>query len=213
MIRQALLEHDARQGIQISLRVPGTPPFPTRQQWGQVGCEAVTDGTVFSVTAGTWHPPIGPGESGAVADRRRAAGHIRGRASQLTPAQPIPSGLLRLASRSTPPTSPLASASRRARSRWRLRAAPPSSACLRARGRQRLPLRQPSWPAVTGAFQSWWSRPWCWLLTWSAESGPCCPTWMNGKARPAATPTRAGSENKTRKTCAGAYEKVGSGSW
>ena len=67
LIRQALLEHKARQGIQISLRVPGTPPFPTRQQWGQVGCEAVTDGSAFSVTAGTWHPPIGPGESGVVA--------------------------------------------------------------------------------------------------------------------------------------------------
>lgn len=67
LIRQALLEHEARQGIQIPLHVPATPPFPTRPQWRQAGCEAVADGLVLSVTASPWHPPIGPGESGAVA--------------------------------------------------------------------------------------------------------------------------------------------------
>src|ERR1700740_3263655 len=57
LIRQALLEHEARQGVRIPLRVPGTPPFPTREQWHWVGCDAVADGSMFSVTATPWHPP------------------------------------------------------------------------------------------------------------------------------------------------------------
>lgn len=67
LIRQALLEHEARQSVQIPLRVPAMPPFPTRQQWRQVGCEAVEDDPVLSVSASPWHPPIGPDESGALA--------------------------------------------------------------------------------------------------------------------------------------------------
>ncbi len=67
LIRQVLLEHAARQGIQVPLRVPATPQFPTRQQWRQAECAAVADGPVFSVTASPWHPPIGPDESDAVA--------------------------------------------------------------------------------------------------------------------------------------------------
>ncbi len=67
LIRQVLLEHEARQGVQIPLRVPARSPFPSRQRWQQAGCEAVADGSVFSVTAIPWHPPIGPGESSAMA--------------------------------------------------------------------------------------------------------------------------------------------------
>jgi ATP-dependent DNA helicase RecQ len=78
LIRQVLLEHAARQGVQVSLRVPAAAPFPSLQQWRQVECEAVRHGPVFSVTARLWHPPIGPDESGAVADQDVLAVH-RGR--------------------------------------------------------------------------------------------------------------------------------------
>lgn len=67
LVRQVLLEHVARQGVMVPLRVPSTSPFPTREQWHQAGCEATEDGPVFSVTARPWHPPIGPSESDAVA--------------------------------------------------------------------------------------------------------------------------------------------------
>src|ERR1019366_6494239 len=67
LIRQVLLDHAARQGIQVPLRVPATPQFPTPKQWREAECVAVTDGPVFSITASPWHPPIGPGESDAVA--------------------------------------------------------------------------------------------------------------------------------------------------
>lgn len=67
LIRQVLLEQVARQGIAIPLGVPGGSPFPTREQWHLAECEATEDGPEFLVTARPWHPPIGPGESGAVA--------------------------------------------------------------------------------------------------------------------------------------------------
>jgi ATP-dependent DNA helicase RecQ len=67
LIRQVLLDHAARQGIQVPLRVPATPQFPTPKQWREAECVAVADGPVFSVTASPWHPPIGPGESDALA--------------------------------------------------------------------------------------------------------------------------------------------------
>jgi superfamily II DNA helicase RecQ len=62
-VRQVLLEHEARHGVKAPLRVPGTPPFPSRQQWQQAECTAVTDGEVLSVTASPWHPPVGADES------------------------------------------------------------------------------------------------------------------------------------------------------
>lgn len=67
LARQVLLEHAARHGFQVPLRVPGGPPFPSRQQWQDTECLAVPDGSAFSVTARPWHPPIGRGESDQVA--------------------------------------------------------------------------------------------------------------------------------------------------
>jgi ATP-dependent DNA helicase RecQ len=67
LIRQVLLEQADRQGITIPLRVPRVSPFPTREQWRPAECEATENGQEFSVTARPWHPPIGPGESEAVA--------------------------------------------------------------------------------------------------------------------------------------------------
>lgn len=95
LTRQVLLEHAARQGIQIPLRVPAAPPFPAVQQWRQVGCEARPDGSVLSVTAYPWHPPIGPGESDALADQDLAAVHRKQRQSgHACPADPFWSAAL-----------------------------------------------------------------------------------------------------------------------
>jgi ATP-dependent DNA helicase RecQ len=75
LVRQALLEHDARQGVQIPLRVRAAPPFPTRQQWQQAGCNAVAEGPEFSVSAKRWHPPVSPGESEAIAAENLLRAH------------------------------------------------------------------------------------------------------------------------------------------
>ena len=69
LIRQVLLEQAARQGIAIPLRIPRASPFPTREQWRLAECEVTDNGEEFSVTARPWHPPIGPVESGAVAEQ------------------------------------------------------------------------------------------------------------------------------------------------
>ena len=45
LIRQVLLEQDARHGVELSLiRTAQAPPFPTREQWEQAGCEALSYG-------------------------------------------------------------------------------------------------------------------------------------------------------------------------
>jgi ATP-dependent DNA helicase RecQ len=67
LTRQVLLEQAARHGVQVPLRVPGEPPFPSRQQWQDTECSAIPDGPAFSVTARPWHPPIRIGESDRVA--------------------------------------------------------------------------------------------------------------------------------------------------
>ena len=69
LVRQVLLEQADRQGRAIPLRVPRVSPFPTREQWRLAECEATENGQEFSVTARPWHPPIGPGESEAVAEQ------------------------------------------------------------------------------------------------------------------------------------------------
>src|SRR5690348_17143466 len=69
LIRQVLLEQVARRGTAVPLRVPRVSPFPTREQWRLAECEPIENGQEFSVTARSWHPPIGPGESGAVAEQ------------------------------------------------------------------------------------------------------------------------------------------------
>ncbi len=95
LIRQVLLEHEARQGLQVPLRVAATAPFPAFRQWRQVGCEAVADGPVFSVTARPWHPPIAPGESGAVAAQDMALVYQgRRRSVHACPADPFWSAAL-----------------------------------------------------------------------------------------------------------------------
>lgn len=74
LIRQVLLQQDARHGGHWPLTVPAAPPFPTREQWAEAGCEALpADGGKFSVKAEPWHPPIGSGESeeAAAQDIRR----------------------------------------------------------------------------------------------------------------------------------------------
>lgn len=68
LIRQVLLEQDARYEVPLALTVPAAQPFPTRGQWAEAGCEALpADGGKFSVTAEPWHPPTSPGESGVAA--------------------------------------------------------------------------------------------------------------------------------------------------
>jgi superfamily II DNA helicase RecQ len=67
LVRQLLLEHAARHGVQVPLRVPGGPEFPTRLQWQDTECTAIPDGPALSVTARPWHPPIGIGESDRIA--------------------------------------------------------------------------------------------------------------------------------------------------
>jgi ATP-dependent DNA helicase RecQ len=68
LIRQVLLQQDARHGVQWPLSMPSAPPFPTREQWAEAGCEALpAAGGRFTVTAEPWHPPVGPDESGEAA--------------------------------------------------------------------------------------------------------------------------------------------------
>src|ERR1700729_4064604 len=67
LTRQVLLEHTARHGVRVPLRVPVGPPFPTRQQWQDTKCSAMPDGPALSITARPWHPPIGIRESDQVA--------------------------------------------------------------------------------------------------------------------------------------------------
>lgn len=59
LVRQILLEHEARQGIQVPLHVPAGEDLPTSAQWREVGCSTVPDGTGLRVTALPWHPPTG----------------------------------------------------------------------------------------------------------------------------------------------------------
>ena len=210
LIRQVLLEQVARQGIAIPLRVPGASPFPTREQWRLAECEATEDGPEFSVTARPWHPPIGPGESGAVAEQdmsRTYRGTVR--SAHACAADPF------WGCRARPREVPTL------RLRWpapggadgragALPVAPPSSACRRARARQKSRWRPRCRPAGTGAFPSWSCRPWCSLSTWSGGSVACCRPGTNGRARTAVTPTPAASGTRTRKTCAGSSGTGGS---
>lgn len=70
LVRQVLLEHDARHGRQLPIKVPAAAPFPTREQWRLAGCETIpAAGDRLVVTAIPWHPSAGtPG--GAPAEAR-----------------------------------------------------------------------------------------------------------------------------------------------
>jgi ATP-dependent DNA helicase RecQ len=68
LVRQVLLEQEARQLVQVNLQVPAMPPFPDQAQWTLSGCEAlVSSHGKLSVSANPWHPPIRPGESAEMA--------------------------------------------------------------------------------------------------------------------------------------------------
>lgn len=69
VVRQILLEEQARRGTPIPLHVPTGAGLPSRDQWGQMRCQTVPDGTGLLVTADLWHPPVGRSESPQVATR------------------------------------------------------------------------------------------------------------------------------------------------
>jgi ATP-dependent DNA helicase RecQ len=74
LIRQVLLEQEARHGRRLSLIVPTALPFPTSEQWSEAGCEALHAANgKLSITAEPWHPPVEPGgsEEAAAEDIRR----------------------------------------------------------------------------------------------------------------------------------------------
>ena len=100
LTRQVLLEHAARHGVQVPLRVPGGLPFPSPQQWQDTECSAIPDGSAFSVTARPWHPPIGSGESAQVA-REDLQWLAQGPAPLAAAAMPTRSGAPRSATANT----------------------------------------------------------------------------------------------------------------
>jgi ATP-dependent DNA helicase RecQ len=91
LIRQVLLEQDARHGVRLSLAVPSVEPFPTRKQWAEAGCDALPiGGGRLSVNAEPWHPPVKSGQSEAAAldDMRRIYRGME-KESQDCPADPF----------------------------------------------------------------------------------------------------------------------------
>ena len=91
LVRQVLLEQDARHGKALALRVPATLPFPGRGQWVEAGCEALpAAGKKLSVTAEPWHPPVQSGESDVASAeelRRLYQGDVK--ESRTCPADPF----------------------------------------------------------------------------------------------------------------------------
>ena len=170
LIRQVLLEQDARHGRALALRVPATMPFPSREGWAEAGCEALpaADGKL-SVSAVPWHPTVQPGDS-----ERAAAEDLRqvyqGKAKSPGPAQPTRSGPRRSATR---PTRRSASGRRPAPSSWPPRAAPRSSACRPGREKPRWRWRRRCSPAVSTGYQSLSSRPSSYPSTSSGACSNC----------------------------------------
>jgi ATP-dependent DNA helicase RecQ len=72
LVRQVLLEHEARTGVVTPLRVRVDALLPSRQQWADVHCQTVPHGDNLSVTANWWTPPPKPEEDAqeVVADVR-----------------------------------------------------------------------------------------------------------------------------------------------
>jgi superfamily II DNA/RNA helicase len=91
LIRQVLLEHQARHGTTARLTVPAEAPFAMIQQWGDAGCQAIPAGTrKLSVAAEPWHPPTGAGEPAeAVAEDIRRVYRGEEKAPQNCPADPF----------------------------------------------------------------------------------------------------------------------------
>lgn len=72
LVRQVLLEQEARHKVAHPLIVPGDPLLPTRQQWKEAGCVAYPTGDgKFQVRAESWHPPVPPEEVGTAAEDLR----------------------------------------------------------------------------------------------------------------------------------------------
>lgn len=66
LIRQVLLEHQARHGTTARMTVPAEAPFPMGEQWANAGCRAIPAGAgKLSVAAEPWHPPAGTDEFAA----------------------------------------------------------------------------------------------------------------------------------------------------
>lgn len=72
LTRQVLLEHQARQGVLTPLVVPADDLLPSKQQWKEVACHALVQGSLLSVTAEPWTPPHSDGE-----DTDRVAADLR----------------------------------------------------------------------------------------------------------------------------------------
>ncbi|GAA3284003.1 DEAD/DEAH box helicase [Dactylosporangium vinaceum] len=72
LTRQVLLENEARHGGSWPLAVPDGRGLPSRRQWEQLGCEALSTADGFSVTARVWYPP-----TGAVASDDAAATEVQ----------------------------------------------------------------------------------------------------------------------------------------
>lgn len=56
LVRQVLLEHEARRNVTAPLAVPIDDRFPSRAQWTEVGCQTVPHGQRLLVTA-AWSTP------------------------------------------------------------------------------------------------------------------------------------------------------------
>jgi superfamily II DNA/RNA helicase len=91
LVRQVLLEQDARHGKALALKVPAALPFPSRGQWAQAGCEALpASAKRLSVTAESWHPPVRSVEpETAGADDLRWVYRGEGKKSRACPADPF----------------------------------------------------------------------------------------------------------------------------
>jgi superfamily II DNA/RNA helicase len=90
LIRQVLLEQEARRSGPVPLRVPAASPFPTREQWAKADCTAypAEDGK-FTVSASPWHPQVQQGQDDAAAEDLRRVYQGTRKASRACPADPF----------------------------------------------------------------------------------------------------------------------------
>ncbi|GAB3316339.1 hypothetical protein GCM10027451_33010 [Geodermatophilus aquaeductus] len=62
LLRQVLLEDEARYGGRPSLTVPGSAPWPDEDTWTSVGCSVSIAQNRFTVRAEAWLPELGPSD-------------------------------------------------------------------------------------------------------------------------------------------------------
>lgn len=91
LIRQVLLEHQARHGTTARITVPAEAPFPMSAQWADAGCQAIPAGTgKLAVAAEPWYPPTGaPVPAEAVAEDIRRVYRGEEKTPQNCPADPF----------------------------------------------------------------------------------------------------------------------------